>query len=672
MIRFFIILLLILLPINVLAKIGYQLDVQLFPEEQRLVATAVISPGELQQLKLELQLADNCELIDVHQAGFELDHSFNNGRLVVELINQQPLSISYRGHFTDQVSGTPVHNEDPSYGVAAGISSIGTFLSAAAGWYPRLDSQDIHYRLKVMTPLNVEAISSGQRTERYNSDNLTYSTWEVDYPISGLTLSAGPYRIFEDLNGEIPIYAYFYPASEKLAPLYLREARNYLNLYQELFGPYPFHKFAIVENFFPTGYGFPSWTLLGSSVIRLPFIVKTSLGHEMAHSWWGTGVRVDYRQGNWSEGLTSYVADHLYKERSSEAESREYRLNILRDYAELVDSKNSFPLASFLSRTDKASLAIGYGKAAMLFHMLRKQLGDELFWTVLRKIATEKMFQQIAWSDFAAQFSAAAGRDLTTFFEQWLKRNSGPNFSLRDVVAEKTTEGYQLRGLLEQSAPCYQLMVDLQVTTETGPELYPVNVDKCSQEFLLDLTEPPRTLTADPNADLFRILANEETPPTTNSVRGSTDLRVLKANKHTPSSAATRALLMALRKGDLSIESLAEITAEELAGHDLLIFGVDDNLKPGILSAEKITLAGTATEIAGKSAFVVLPHPTTENRIAAWFISADNSNDATVARKIAHYGKYSYLLFEGTNNRIKGTFEPKSSPMKIDFVNPAD
>ena len=62
-------------------------------------------------------------------------------------------------------------------------------------------------------------------------------------------------------------------------------------------GPYPFPKFAIVENFFPTGYGFLSYTLLGGSVLKLPFIPETSLRHEIAHSWWGNGVLVDYAAG---------------------------------------------------------------------------------------------------------------------------------------------------------------------------------------------------------------------------------------------------------------------------------------------------------------------------------------------------------------------------------------
>lgn len=657
----------ILLPTKGLALIDYQLEVQLIPAEQRLVGTAVISVEQIQERTLKLKLAGTCELVAVHQSGRELNTTFKGGLLAVELLSRKPLIISYRGRFTDQVSGTPVHNEDPSYGVSAGIATEGTFLSAAADWYPRLNHENIHYRLTVSAPLGVEAITSGRRVDRHSSDGQSHSIWEVDYPLYGLTLSAGAYQVFEDVSGDIPIYAYFYADSVDLVTNYLREARSYLNLYEELFGPYPFHKFAIVENFFPTGYGFPSWTLLGSRVIRLPFIVKTSLGHEIAHSWWGTGVRVDYSQGNWAEGLTTYVADYLYQERTSETAAHEYRLKILRDYAELVGAQNAFPLSQFLSRNDKASQSVGYGKAAMLFHMLRKQVGERLFWSVLKEIAQKHMFQTISWNHFAEQFSTAADSDLTAFFDQWLKRESGPKLTLRGVEAENTGNGYLIRGILEQSAPYYQLGFDLQIETETGLIKTPLSIKGRSQEFILKSTERPLALVVDPATDLFRILNKEEIPPTVNAVRSSTKLMVLSADSYVPTTQATTTLLGALRKTDVPVQRLANVSAADLAEHDILLLGVSNELKPKMLSSERIRLAGTEVVLKGKSAFVVLPHPTRKDRIMAWFVSADPSGDAVVARKIPHYGKYSYLLFEGSTNQLKGTFSPDSSPLRVDF-----
>ena len=88
---------------------------------------------------------------------------------------------------------------------------------------------------------------------------------------------------------DITVATYLLPQNKHLAAAYLGATAEYLSLYSDLFGAYPFQKFAVVENFFPTGFGFPSYTLLGGRVLQLPFIIHTSLGHEIAHCWWGTG-----------------------------------------------------------------------------------------------------------------------------------------------------------------------------------------------------------------------------------------------------------------------------------------------------------------------------------------------------------------------------------------------
>jgi len=73
---------------------------------------------------------------------------------------------------------------------------------------------------------------------------------------------------------------------------------------RSLIGPYPYSKFALVENFWETGYGMPSFTLLGPSINPVPVHHHLVYPHEILHNWWGNGVFVDYATGNWSEGLT--------------------------------------------------------------------------------------------------------------------------------------------------------------------------------------------------------------------------------------------------------------------------------------------------------------------------------------------------------------------------------
>ena len=121
----------------------------------------------------------------------------------------------------------------------------------------------------------------------------------------------------------------------------------------------------------------PSFTLLGSNIIRLPFIINTSYPHEVLHDWWGNSVYVDYSRGNWSEGITAYMADHLMAELSMTGNT--YRRDTLQKFTDYVNAKNDFPLTKFINRYNAPSEAIGYGKALMFFHMLRMKLGDEIF-----------------------------------------------------------------------------------------------------------------------------------------------------------------------------------------------------------------------------------------------------------------------------------------------------
>ena len=79
---------------------------------------------------------------------------------------------------------------------------------------------------------------------------------------------------------------------------YRQATKRYIDMYSEQIGPYAFKKFALVENFWQTGYGMPSFTLLGQQVIRFPFILHSSYPHELLHNWWGNSVFVDYETGN--------------------------------------------------------------------------------------------------------------------------------------------------------------------------------------------------------------------------------------------------------------------------------------------------------------------------------------------------------------------------------------
>ncbi len=252
-----------------------------------------------------MRLAPQARQISATLDGRAVAFTFRDGRLVLHAraaTGAGVLEIGYRCVFNDPVPLAPANSDNPGYGVTASISEKGTFLLPGAGWYPRVEGARAIYRLAVDAPRGILAVTAGRLVAHATRGDRTVSHWLVTRPVEGLALSAGPYEVRWRETAGIRVMTYFLAGSASPAEKYLDTTGGYLALYQDLFGPYPFEKFAVVENFFPTGYGFPSYTLMGGTVLRLPFILRTSLPHEIAHSWWGNGVLVDYRQGNWCEG----------------------------------------------------------------------------------------------------------------------------------------------------------------------------------------------------------------------------------------------------------------------------------------------------------------------------------------------------------------------------------
>jgi hypothetical protein len=74
-------------------------------------------------------------------------------------------------------------------------------------------------------------------------------------------------------SGNLTAMVFLRTPDEPLANKYLDATVRYITMYGRLIGPYPYTKFALVENFWETGFGMPSFTLLGPTVLRLPFII---------------------------------------------------------------------------------------------------------------------------------------------------------------------------------------------------------------------------------------------------------------------------------------------------------------------------------------------------------------------------------------------------------------
>lgn len=646
-----------------------EIAVTLMPPDHLLVgeSTITFAPGTR---RVSLRLNPTARIESVSISGNKAPFSFSEGVLSLDIPGSAargavPVTVAYRGVFNDPLPQNPGSSEDPTYGVNGAITAQGTFLGDGAGWYPAPAALPHKRSVRVTAPAGTEAVTAGRRVSRGTEGAVSHSAWEEERPVNGLTLCAGPYRIEERRVAGLDIYTYFYPDNAALAPRYLDAAAKYLGFYIDLFGPYPFEKFAVVENFFPTGYGLPSFTLLGGSILRLPFIIDTSFPHEIAHSWWGNGIQVDLSEGNWSEGLVSYLADYLLKEKRSAAEGRDYRMQILADYAALVAPDKDFPLDAFTSRFDPTSRAIGYGKGAMVFHMIRKEIGDRAFFTALREVCRERLYQSATWSDFERAFSRSSGRNMSSFMHQWLTRTGGPRPALANVTRRREGQRWTVSGTIVQSPPFYELHLPLRLETAGSPVVENLAVSQRETPFSISSPVEPRHLFLDPDADVFRVLALSEIPVNVNSIKGSKQLLGVMTEGCRAKEETFRRLLESLGHEDAAVIRENELDGKRIQGHDLMFCGMPKqrSMLPPFPAGIAVNGTGFSLDKEAVSApdgllFLVLPFPQPSGRVAALYQPLSEAAAEQYTPKITHYGKYGSLVFTGGANRYKGTVAP--------------
>jgi hypothetical protein len=656
-------------------SLHHDLQVSLSPSENKISGLDRISVDPNQASSLFFNLSQKVHVSKVEVNRTSVSFTFQEGRLQVPLSREErahrvSVWISYEGFFDDPVPESPVNTDNPGYGVTGVISEKGCFLQAGSGWYPEIAQGQSTYLVRVDAPEGVLAVTLGKCLGHATNRGRTLSTYESKHAVEGLPLSAARYVLQEKAQGHVKAATYFFPGTTHLAEGYLNATIRYVKLYENLFGPYPFDRFAVVENFFPTGYGFPSYTLLGSRVIRLPFIVHTSLGHEIAHCWWGNGVYVDYESGNWSEALTTYVADYLYKERVSPGEARDYRLQILREFATLVTPAKDFPLRQFQSRYDPASQAIGYGKGAMVFHMLRQELGDDVFWAALRDVFRDRLFQKASWKDFQKAFESRCQCSLQRFFEQWLDQKGAPLLSLERIHSSRSENTWRASGFVVQERPLYTLQLNLELESGRQQVTQRIRVSKKETPFQIISNGPPERLIADPDFDSFRRLWPQEIPPSINAIKASSSVLLIIAKQVGPwaeEAAKTLALSLGLRKFQIVPED--QLNESAVRENDMVILGVPEKEEllsglPAQVSVEKsdFVLKGKTFSDPSTVFFGVFTHPTRRDGVVALFLPLSTGYARQVARKITHYGKYSYLVFNQGRNQVKGIWPISESP----------
>ncbi|MDF1837722.1 MAG: M20/M25/M40 family metallo-hydrolase, partial [Planctomycetota bacterium] len=630
------------------------------------------------------ELDENLEVIESIPDVMDLQPT-EDGNLVYLLDRHSEesfIQVTYTGKFRYGISDP---KEEYSRGMRSSRGQVGPegiYLDGGSLWVPKMGDDLITFAVEVTGPEGWHVVSQGQgsSSEADAPEGKSLARWSTTQGLEQVYLVGGPLNRYESQSEDTQTLVYLHEDEPGIASKYLGVTGRYIDMYSEMLGEYPYGKFALVENFWETGYGMPSFTLLGERVIRMPFILHSSYPHEILHNWWGNSVFVDYETGNWCEGLTAYMADHLIQEQRGKGAG--YRRNSLQKYRNYVAEGKDFPLSQFRSRHSAATEAVGYGKSLMLFHMLRRQVGEDVFRQGLRHFYQDNIGKRASFDDVRASFEKASGGELAHFFEQWVPRTGAPVLTLGETSVEATQEGYELRfGVSQnQGLPLYKLHVPVTVTTESGVERFKVWLTEVSTPNTRTFTSKPISIALDPEFDIFRMLDPRETPPTIGQVFGDTDILAVLPSVDPEESARYKEMVRGWETPEHHIRfvSDSELTSWPvdqsawILGRNNLWAKNLTALNPQVSISEdgsQVQLAGETISLKDHSLVALWRHPDNLQKVLAWLVVEPEAATAGMQTKLPHYGKYSSLAFEGDapNNMLKGQWPAAGSPLVRDL-----
>ena len=509
------------------------------PQQKTPVRFSLAPTLQIDHIALVQESADTESLIQ--DVPFELEHGSSPQSVQHVIIPSQvvaaglvTLDVHYHGTISDPPRD-PRHLRFVTPSETAGhIGPEGVYISSESSWYPDVPESLSTYALRVAVPAGWTVVTQGKAGESRacpeglcRRDQMVMTEWVVTQPSEALTLVANTFvatsRDWTAKTGQrIRLSTYLFPDDAHLAGEYLDATARYLDAYIPLLGPYPFEKFAVVENFFASGLGMPSFTLLGSGIIKRHYVQPYALGHEIVHSWIGNAVFNRSERGNWVEGLTTYLANYYWHELMGDrAQAQDQRRLMVQGYNLHVPPERDYPVAQFTQKLDEHDNAIGYHKAAMLFHLLRQEVGEETFWRALKNLVAQYRGREAEWRDLERVFAEERRQDLRWFFAQWLEQDGAPALSLSEAiarpVAEQPAQAFQLEATIVQSNKPFRLPLQLRIRMEDGQEqMLTVQLRSQREPISVILPVRPIAIDLDPEFMAVRRIARHSLPPVLN------------------------------------------------------------------------------------------------------------------------------------------------------------
>lgn len=386
------------------------------------------------------------------------------------------------------------------------------FPDRARYWLPTIDHpyDKSACEFVITAPEAYQVVAPGALVETTSlAENRRLTRYREAVPITTYCMVIGVGRFAVETIGYVhgaPIQSWVYPSERDPGFADFRIALKPMELFSWRIGPYAYEKLANVQS--KTRYG----GMENASTIFYREGVVTGKGtneglfaHEIAHQWFGDSVTESDWDHTWlSEGFATYLT-HVYNEYTFGRDTmvrglRRDRESVIRYYDRNPKSAIVTPATEKL---DNILSTNSYQKGGWFLHMLRRLVGDEVFWKGISTFYMRHRNGNALTEDFQRVIEEVSGKPLRAFFRQWVYTPGQPVIkgSWTYAAGVLTVELHQAQA----TDTVYTTALDIGIVTDRGaaPKVEVVQLVQRDQTFTISLDKEPLDVVLDPNTWLL-------------------------------------------------------------------------------------------------------------------------------------------------------------------------
>jgi tetratricopeptide (TPR) repeat protein len=418
-----------------------------------------------------------------------------------------PFTKGQVSHWTFEYEGTITGNEDgPVEGLKlAAIQEPITYLLYPARWFPMTGYLTDRFtaEMHIRVPQGMRVFASGGTgspkpvtlANGKAGDQYDFNWNKPGFPG---TVIAGRY-VGPVTAGPGNVKVYLTVAHQASANQLAQTAAREYDFFTDIFGSPETSHLNVVEipdDTLPAAWAPELAAILGSRVgdksgVRL-------LANTIAHQWWGSEVSPRTLNDGWiTNGMARYGELMYLEDESGKSAMRA----ALQDVAAGALAYDTIPLSSdarlspFSPEYQSATLE----KGAMVYHMLRWEIGDKAFLATLKGALSQYADSGMRTLDFVKVAEAQSQQELTPFFAQWVDGTGAPQFTDKYAVYRLgNNKGFRTIGEIQQDLDLFRMPVELQVETDGKTEDKKIDVVGTDTQYVVDTFGRPRRISIDP------------------------------------------------------------------------------------------------------------------------------------------------------------------------------